>query len=43
MLEEAGVAGYEMKQRVLYAFQMVRRTIGTIDRERAEEKAKRKK
>jgi hypothetical protein len=32
-----------MKQRVLYAFQMIRHTIAAIERERAEERAKRKK
>jgi len=43
MLEEAGITGYEMKQRVMFAFQMIRRTIADIEQQRAEERSKRKK
>jgi hypothetical protein len=34
MLEEAGIEGYEMKQRILFNFQMIRSAIMEIDKQR---------
>jgi hypothetical protein len=42
MLEDAGIEGYEMKQRILFSFQMIRSAIMDIDRQKAEERARRK-
>jgi len=42
MLEEAGIEGYEMKQRVLYGFPMIRCAVMDIDRQKAQARARRK-
>lgn len=40
LLEEAGVEGYEMKARILFNFNRIRATLTSIERQKAQDKAR---